>query len=194
MDWLTFISKVVDAVVWPVLLFAVGYCFKDSVSRLIENIESVSHKDTKVNFGKKIEDAIENAENAGIHVASENDDIDMYSNKLSKVRDIASIDPSAAVLYIWGDLERAIADLGSYYMKDQCGHACRSFIDAERVLIENNVIRPSYRGALKELRYLKNKLSHGLSTEVTYDEAMMYTELAVGIKRDIDLIKEHIAS
>ncbi|MGK0270045.1 MAG: hypothetical protein ACI88H_000678 [Cocleimonas sp.] len=65
MDNLTFVSKIIDSAVWPVLVLSIIVFLKKPISALLPRVKKVTHKDTAIDFSvaeeksKKIENESE---------------------------------------------------------------------------------------------------------------------------------------
>ncbi len=55
MDLLTFISKIIGTLAWPITTIIFAFIFKKPISKVLENIESLTYKDGLVKFAKKTE-------------------------------------------------------------------------------------------------------------------------------------------
>lgn len=191
MDWLTFLSKVIDSVIWPALVFVVCLYFKEPIFNLLGNIKSVSHKDTRIDFSDKVGEVVEESGGYPFHVPYDEVQYDdQYSDELKKIQELANVDVSSAVLYVWGYLEKAMRDVYNQFFGNESSCKIVSIVEIERVLLANGFVYPSFKGVIKELRFLRNKIAHGEVTDVTYDDAIDYAGLVLSIVIEINHIKE----
>ena len=66
MDLLTFISQLIDSVVWPLVAIFFVLQFKKPISELLLKLSRIKHKDTVLDFGKKMDELKEEAKAEGL--------------------------------------------------------------------------------------------------------------------------------
>ena len=66
MDILTFISNIVSAVIWPLIILILVKQFKDPLAELILRISKIKHKDTVLDFDKKMDELKVEAQAEGL--------------------------------------------------------------------------------------------------------------------------------
>jgi len=85
-DWLTFISKIIEAVAWPVLAAGVVFCFRKELISLIRRAKSIEVAGTKSEF-VDYATAMAYLESKAEQVASEPSE----AKRLQMVEDIKSV-------------------------------------------------------------------------------------------------------
>lgn len=187
MDWLTFISKGIDSLAWPIVTIVIFLLFKNPIISLIRTVSRLKYKDLSVEFEAAIEKAAQSVADEGARVDERVGLNDQYSRVLADAVRIAESQPVAAVLYVWNLLERKIIDAydGSY----DCGASMvrkASLSKMVRNLVERGIVTRKFEKAIHELRALRNQIVHDNAVLIEFDSAIKYSELGIGIIRGID--------
>src|ERR1700687_5748405 len=106
MDLLGFIASLVRSLAWPgVIVFFMWY-FAQPLAELLLTVNRFRYKDLEVDFGKEIREieasaqkvlpAVDEAKPSALAIAP------------PSVEEITKIDPAAAILFAWREVERAL--------------------------------------------------------------------------------------
>lgn len=68
MDWLTFISSMVDHLVWPVVAVGVFWFLFRNLDTIAEKLDSIKFKDVEFNFRKDVQDLKDKAQALNVTV------------------------------------------------------------------------------------------------------------------------------
>jgi hypothetical protein len=160
MDWKTFIVNIVDAIVWPILIWYFIYEFKDKIIDFIYRIKKVKHKDTEIElFAQEIKELKEKSvidSTPKIEELGENELKEKYDFLLN----LANISPRSAIIESFITLEssmnKAIAKLNLGNEK----YISKSPMQRIKVLLDADFISKDQYDQLERLRDLRNKASH----------------------------------
>src|SRR5450631_2268324 len=68
MDWLTFVSSMVDHLIWPVVVVGVLWFLFRNLDYIAEKMESIKFKDFEFNFRKDVRELKDNAQASNVTV------------------------------------------------------------------------------------------------------------------------------
>jgi len=54
MDWLTFFSKIIDSIIWPLVIIVAGIILRKPLSSLIPLLRKLKYKDFEAEFSKEV--------------------------------------------------------------------------------------------------------------------------------------------
>ncbi|MDH1696927.1 MULTISPECIES: hypothetical protein [unclassified Pseudomonas] len=106
MDWLQFISSIVASLAWPVAVITIVALLREPLGKVVPMIRSLKYKGLQIDVGRELEAAKVSAEHTDVQVEC------MEELEPTPVfRQLASIEPRAAVLSAWSPVELALKDL-----------------------------------------------------------------------------------
>jgi hypothetical protein len=180
LDWLAFISTLVDSLAWPAVIIAVVLAFKQPLSRLIPNLRELQYKDLRVDFGKRLEQIEAEADRAQLpeqaEVAETTQATDAYPRTFQDyVARIAETSPRAAIAEAWRFVETALLQVAEEQDLPQPYSAAA----IEHFLRRHGRIPPATANLLRELRQLRNGAVHAGDFGLTSEQAREYGGLAV---------------
>ncbi|QYY35152.1 HepT-like ribonuclease domain-containing protein [Ruficoccus sp. ZRK36] len=105
MDTLTFISRIVNSLAWPLAVVIITYLFRRDFSALIKRVNAFKHRDTELRFREELEHAADKA--SGGHT---NEKAFLQDPVSEKVFAILEISPGAAVISAWIEFENAAVE------------------------------------------------------------------------------------
>ncbi len=172
MDNLTFISKVVDSLAWPVAVIVLVLILKNKLTDLVLNYRNLKfkYKEFEFDLNSKIE-SIEKEVPRFEHVQL-NDESILEIEKLIK---LAKISPRAAILESWIEFEFYLGGLLESIGIDRkrpgglFGKIVeRPFNEILDILRENDLISPSSEEMIKELHSIRNSIVHSHDANINY--------------------------
>jgi len=189
MDWLTFISKLVEALAWPTSILITIWLFRRQIVQVLPQLRKVKYKDFEAEFGE----AVRKLKAKAIPMLQPVNAEEVLPESSAKLERLVEISPSAAVQEAWKEIESAAKAL-----IDRLGYKLDYGIPTpyrliERILEKTEIIEQRKLKIFNELRRLRNKVAHAEEYEVTPEQALDYIQLARSLKNfldDIDKKKE----
>lgn len=185
MDWLTFISKIVETIAWPAVAIFVFFGLKDKVLELFPILRKLKYKDLEAEFGegvrevsKKLPPAAEEAPNN--KVSNE------PSSRREQLQRLAETAPRAAVLEAWLQVEHAAqrlvtrAEVADRSLRMASPTTMRTYLEKTGVLSEQQ------RDSFNQLRSLRNKVVHFVEVSLPLDEVLEYVDLSLSLAAQFD--------
>ncbi len=181
MDWLTFISNIVQALAWPAVVVGVLLYLRKEFPSIIRFVRKLKFKDVELEFGE-----------AALALAAETKRVVPPIKPDAKVLGegdeavnlrlgaIADLSPRAAILEAWLLVEAAAADL----IRKQTGPVLTSNPGPLRIregLRRAEVLTPPQEAAFEHLRQLRNQAVHAPDVEFTSAAVTSYIESALAM-------------
>lgn len=178
MDLLTFISKIVEALAWPVLTGSVLYAVKDRLPDIVASIRSLKYKGVEMTFGSDVKAVAAVVE----HVlptweAAALGPINLATEAQHHIENIADYSPRGAILEAWLRVEKAAANV---IVNRKLGNMPR-FPGPQRlarILQEGGVLDKEQAKAFDALRQLRNEVVHVTDAQFTPTVVSRYIESA----------------
>ena len=169
MDWLTFISKIIDSIAWPGAVILIALIFRNEIGKLLRLIRKLRHGDLEVTFGEELEKAREESEELGSPIDTPAEII-----RDQELLNLAKNHPPAAVIEAWKDIEKELIQLGRRKNQLQINRPHQVFSQMRN----DNEIGPTAGKLYQRLRSLRNKAVHQSDFKLTEGQALEYVELA----------------
>jgi hypothetical protein len=189
MDWLTFISKVVEATAWPVVACICFFVLKDQLLRLFPFLRRLKYKEFEAEFGEGVREVSEKlTANAAIQSAPTSPEAIAASESTRDhfVR-LAEAAPRAAVLEAWLQVEHAAQRLiRSHGLAERRPLRMVGPTIIREYLDKTNAVTPEQRESFNRLRQLRNKVVHFAEVSLPLDEVIEYIDLALSLAGQFD--------
>lgn len=178
MDLLTFISKMVEALAWPVLIGCVLFVVKDRLPDIVASIRTLKYKGVEMTFGSEVKAVAAVVQ----HVlpaweAAALGPINLEADVQHRIENIADYSPRGAILEAWLRVEKAAADV---IVNRKLGNMPR-FRGPQRLatlLYEGSVFDKEQAKAFDSLRHLRNEVVHVTDAQFTPTVVTQYIESA----------------
>lgn len=181
MDWLTFISKLVEALAWPALVAGVLLYLRTEFPSIVRLIRKLKFKDVELEFG---EATIALAEETKRAVPPSKADSKLLGQDeeavIGRLTSIAELSPRAAILESWLLVEAAAADV----IRKQSSTTLTANPGPMRIregLRRAEVLTPPQEAAFEHLRRLRNLAVHAPDAEITPRAVASYIDSAVAM-------------
>lgn len=170
-----YIISLIDILAWPVFGLIFVLMFKNDVSSLVQKISSISHKGTKVDFTKAVNDA------------SKNIDISASSGTLGAEGDLEASFPRGSIIESWLRVEDAMREYNAR-------HGIES--DPKKPFRNSNLVMNALfyeqlgKGTLQmlnNLRVLRNEAVHLSDKSITQEAAREYRSMAEKVISTIEM-------
>ncbi len=170
--------KLIDTVIWPLIMLWISYLFKSEIKQVFTRIESVKYKEIEARFKDILvvaENALEN--NPNFELLNDKD-----LEKYYKITRMVEYSPRVAVIESWLELEQYILKIQSNSPEN---NEYLSATDVINDLISKKIIRAGYRVVIKELKSLRNEAIHRPEFAIGQEEALDYVKLCAVCEKKI---------
>ncbi len=173
--------KLIDAIAWPAAIVWLGFLFRREVRKLLGRMSTFKYKEMEAKFEKELLKAETEAKKI---ITSEGKTWEEASargvtTQHEQFQRIANISPRAAIIESWLDVEVAIiaaAEKAGLEVKPPINiHQLAMHLFSMKVL--NNEVISVYQS----LRKLRNQAAHMADFTLSYEEAIKYLDLALGV-------------
>lgn len=181
MDWLTFLSKIVEALAWPGTLVVLLLIIKEELPNIARSLRKLRFKDFELEFGEAAKAV---ASEAKVAVPPSSSSVllsgqaqDEIALKLSSIADFA---PRAAILEAWLQVEAAAVDV----VRKRTGTGLTSTPGPMRLrdsLVRIGVLNPRQIAIFENLRILRNEAVHFPDAQFTKESVASYIEAALAM-------------
>ena len=181
MDWLTFISKVIEALAWPGAFLAVLLVIRKELPVIARSLRRFKFKDVEIEFGEAAEAIATEAKDA---VPPGKPDVRLSGQSkeemATRLASIAELSPRAAILEAWLQVEAAAVDVvrkrGTTTLSSMSGP----------MRLRDSLFRAEVLGArqiavFEKLRILRNEAAHVPDAQFTRESVASYVEAALSM-------------
>lgn len=161
MDWLTFISKFIESMAWPVAVVLLGLIFRKEVAEMLPFLRKVKAGPLEAEFEAATEQLL--ASTAELTVTERKPGIPLIEN-MSSLKDTASMhlaarsEPTATIIEGWSKLDGELHQLGRQTGVNQ--DPLISQTKLYREIMDSEVLPKEIRSLVQDLRYLRNQVAH----------------------------------
>lgn len=181
MDWLTFISKIVDALAWPGAFLAVLLVIRRELPAIVRSLRKLKFRDVELEFGEAAKAVAAEAREA---VPPSEPSVRLAGQPREEIgfrlAAIAELSPRAAILESWLQVEAAAADVirkrGTANLSSMPGP-----MRLRDGLIRLEVLNSKQAEVFESLRELRNKAVHFPDAEFTKSAIASYIEAALSM-------------
>ena len=178
MDCLTFISKIIESLAWPVAAVVLVVVLRDEISKLAPFLKRVKAGPLEAEFEREVKELKE----ATVEQtkAAETPQPDTVSK--SFLFQLAELHPRSAILESWVRIEAAARVV---LAEKAVSVSNPSYIPAARLaepLAQQEVLSQKQVTLFHELRRLRNEVAHAQGFEPTQESARAYIDLASSLQ------------
>jgi hypothetical protein len=181
MDWLTFISKIIESLAWPSVPIAVLLIIRKELPTIAKSLRRFKYKDVELEFGESAK-AVANETKVVLPEPTNYAQlpIEQKSTAESRLEAIADIAPRAAILEAWLLVEAAAADV---IQKKNLGSlsAYPGPLRLRETLQKGNILNSRQIAVFEQLRKLRNDAVHVPDAEFTKEAAINYIQPALAM-------------
>ncbi len=172
MDWMTFLASVISSLAWPAVVLVIVVLLRKPLAGLIPLLQRLKYKDLELEFGERLE--VLEAELLEELPAPQ----DAIGPPQSRVLELATVSPRAAVLESWRGVEQATQELAKRHQIALPREKARNPFQVIRALERAEVIDSSTSSAIHELRSLRNEAAHAPEFAFDRESVLSYDNLA----------------
>lgn len=184
MDYLTFISKLIDSLSWPIVTLALGFALRDKLGDLLPSLKKVKAGPVEAEFSIEARKVYEKSQDllAEKQIDSEGDARDTKI-ALAKIHS-ARKDPVKMVLEAWRSVDGALFRFG----KDAgiLIDPMDSSRDVYERVISTNLLNPKTKELVMEIYEMKNRVSIA-NVKPSLDSA---TDYLIAVEQVVNLVEE----
>ena len=188
MDWLTFVSKLIDSLAWPLVALILGLVFRKKLLELITTIKKLKAGPVEAEFEMETKQiratataALQQAEVVHETPESGSRPEEPRGEIFAKLLN-ARNDPTGQIIEGWSTVDGELFRLGK-----QLGFVVDPLESTTKVyqaVMASDVLPHGTRRLVRELRDLRNKVAHG-KVQATTEAAQDYL---VAVDRVVELI------
>lgn len=183
MDWLTFTSKVIEALAWPATLLALLWMIRKELPQVARALRKLKYKDVELEFGVGAKELVDDVKAV---IPQEQPKLDLKiglttrSDAQARLDALAAVAPRAAILEAWLLVESAAVDATRRIGLSPSvpTSEARNPINALR---GNGLLRPRQLGIFEKLRKLRNEAAHAADAEFSPEATRSYIDSAVAM-------------
>ena len=188
MDWLTFVSKLVDSLAWPLVALILGLVFRKKVLELITTIRKLKAGPVEAEFEIETKQ-IRATATAALQQVEITQATPQSPGRLEEPRGEvfakllnARNDPTGQIIEGWSTVDGELFRLGKQlgFIVDPLESTTKVY----QAVMASDVLPEQTRRLVRELRDLRNKVAHG-KVQATTEAAQDYL---VAVDRVVELI------
>ena len=179
MDWLTFLSKIIDSLAWPVLVGYLFYLFRNDLPKIVKYVRKLKYKEWEMEFGESVRELEQETKHA---IPEPPETISISGQEQEQLRErlysIAEFAPRAAILEAWLQVEAAAVDA----VKKKGILSFKSMPGPMRLrdyLIKSELLNKEQVNIFEKLRVLRNEAVHVAEAEFTENVVKDYISSAL---------------
>lgn len=181
MDWLQFVSSIINSIAWPSAAVALAWMMRHPLSKLIPLIRTLKYKEWQITVGEQLEAVRDEVDAESETPPTEAEELP------SSFKAMAKANPRAAVLSAWFPVEAELSELSAKKGIDRR----LAPIGQLRQLYKMHVIDELTYNTLTKLRRIRNTASHA---DVTFDDAINMSEMCQWASGQLKHINENLSS
>ena len=186
MDILTFISKLVDSLAWPVASTVLVFMLKDEIKRLLPFVKKLKAGPVEAEFEREVKELKATAE-AQPEILPPPEGITPERQMLLQ---LVQVNPRSAVLEAWRGIEEAsirVIQNKAVYVPEK---ESRFPLSVVRALNKSSLLTSDELALYHDLRSLRNQAAHVQDFAPNTDAALNYIELAGRLRQALQRAAE----
>ena len=185
MDWLTFLSKLIDSLAWPVSVFLVAVLVRKPLRSLMPLLHRLKYKELELEFGQRVEEI----KTELARELPKESQLALPSAEAQPLVRLAEVSPRSAVLEAWRGVELAALEAARKLAGDEFRNRTLTY-QALRFLERNKAIDGNVITLLRDLRGLRNDAAHAPDFALSSTSAVQYAASAEAVARYLREVKE----
>ncbi|MBU6956914.1 hypothetical protein KRR23_04040 [Pseudomonas sp. CVAP len=174
MDWLTFTTKIAEALAWPIASIAILVLLRTQIAGLLPLLKRVKAGPLEAEFERELK-VLRDSTEQQLNPVKGSDTLYPMEEKLYR---LAEVNPRSAILEGWQHVEvtarKRVLELGLH----EAGPERRPILDAYRSLAQAQVLNAEGLALFNELRSLRNQAAHMDDFNPSKSAALNYIGLA----------------
>ncbi len=181
MDWLTFITKIVEALAWPGTVIVVLFLIRRELPEIARNLRKLKIKGVELEFGEAAKAVASEAKDA---VPPGDADVRLMGRPkvelAERLNSIAELAPRAAIVEAWLQVEAAAVAV----IQKKSSPNLKSLPGPMRLrdnLTKIDILNPKQLTVFENLRILRNEAVHLAEAQFTKASVANYIEAALAM-------------
>jgi uncharacterized protein YutE (UPF0331/DUF86 family) len=176
MDWLTFASKIVSAIAWPVATLSIVIILREPIFKILNLVSRIKVSDVELEFDRQLS------------VAKEEASIELRNDELKQIGlptpidnhyvKLAEVSPRAAVMESWRHVEAAALNAAKIMLNRENFSNKTMTFQAINIIEKSGVLPERIVLLLRQLRSLRNQAAHAPEFSLSASLAIEYVQLA----------------
>jgi hypothetical protein len=184
MDWKQFCAAVIGSLAWPTAVVVVVIMLRSPLAKLIPMVRSLKYKDLHIDLSEKLE-AVKEVVEAGTQAADQ--PAPLHAD--GRLLELARIDPQAAIVTAWSDVEVAMNSLAK---------SAGIRLNASPMIIASelhalDLLTPLEMRTYRDLRRIRNQAGHHV-TDVSFEEARSMAEMCSWLAHRLRMVEQSYLS
>jgi hypothetical protein len=183
MDFLNFISNLIDSIAWPLTVIATAYILRNSLENLIQPLNKLKYGELEIEFAEEVE-AIERS---AIEKLPDLQESQSQANTRNEILKLIPISPKAAIIEAWKNLESISIKASEHANIDLHEKSFKKPLYIASALERNGVIDTEAKQLFKKLRELRNEAVHYEKMNLSPEEALSYLNTSLKLANSIEM-------
>jgi hypothetical protein len=156
MNWLEFISSVIDTIIWPLCVVIVVFLLRNQLKELIPALRNLRYKDFELSFEKTMESIEQNVETLiepnGTSFAKP-----VMAEKFTYLYELIQTSPRSAIIESWLIVEEQLIRLSQKKLQDSANKTPLMIL---KELFSIGIINKDLYKIIEDLRKIRNEAVH----------------------------------
>ncbi|WP_210093610.1 hypothetical protein [Ruegeria sp. HKCCSP346] len=191
MTWLEFFSSIASSLAWPTVAIVALVLFKEQLVEAIPRLQRIKYKELEAEFDRgleKIEHEIKGSDLGDIQ------DEEVAQDFEQNLLQISEISPNAAIVEAFRQIEQSSKALIKARGTRVDYKVAAPYRLIEKLLDSSGVLNKREIKIFRDLRLLRNKITHGETYFATPEQAKEYIALASALIGKIDALSQEYAN
>ena len=180
MDWLTFFSRLVSSLAWPVSILLILLIMRKPLRDILSLLHRLRYKDFEVEFNQRVDEVKIEAEQA---LPKESGAVPSGPDAQHIIR-LSKVSPRAAVLEAWRRVELAAIETAQQLGGEKFRNKTLTY-QAIRFIEQHTDMDSKLIMLLRHLRGLRNKAAHAPEFALSTNAALEYAKIAELVARHL---------
>jgi hypothetical protein len=182
MDALTFITKLIESVAWPITTVILVVLLRKPIVNLLPLMKKLTSKEFELEFSQKVSELKAKAD---ITLKEDDKNIKQDAQASDHLIDLVSYSPRAAIMEAWIELETAAVDVVSSIWNQPNKEVFRNMSNLGNYLYQNKIFDEIQLSIFNQLRKVRNKSAHAEELNVNDSDVKAYVQMAVNLTKHI---------
>ncbi|QXC29311.1 MULTISPECIES: hypothetical protein [Aeromonas] len=161
MDWLTFTSKVIDSLVWPIVVLILGLVFRRQISILIPYLRKLKAGPVEAEFEMEARQVLANSKKLSVQfLKGSSIKVEKPTEEKEAIAKLigARNDPAGMIIEAWTGVDGALFRLGKQtgLVVDPLEHTRSVY----RSIVFSDLLSEETKSLVMELYELRNRVAH----------------------------------
>jgi len=181
MNWLQFLSSVIQSLAWPAVVLIVVLMLKDSIAALIPRLKRFKHKDTELEFEEKVREIEAQVAPVTKNLPARTGNPSDRVSQIDRLYDIVDISPRAAIVEAWIQVESALSKVASKVEGFDKNWRSIPPTTLLNILRDRGLIEERIFDGLQQMRTLRNRAAHSEDFALSAEGVRKFLELSKNV-------------